>query len=54
MASLPALRRPKRAVHPTAADLTAQVDTKLTLARRLRAEDLARRTTSVAPPAGSR
>jgi hypothetical protein len=53
MASLPALpslRRPKPET-PTAAELAARVDHKLTLARRLRDEDLARRTTSVAPPA---
>ena len=50
MASLPALRRTKQAHLPTASQLAAQVDTKLTLARRLRDEDLARRTTSIAPP----
>jgi hypothetical protein len=55
MASLPALPSfatlRRAANNPTATDLAAQVDAKLTLARRLRAEDAARRATSVAPPA---
>jgi hypothetical protein len=57
MASLPALpslatlRRAKSASEsPSAEDLAAQVDAKLRLARRLHAEDEARRTTSIAPP----
>jgi hypothetical protein len=56
MASLPALPslgtllRTKDDNNPSAADLAAQVDAKLTLARRLRDEDQARRTTSIAPP----
>jgi hypothetical protein len=58
MASLPALpsftslrRKPD---DTTATDLAAQVDAKLTLARRLHAEDAARRATSVAPPSSRR
>lgn len=55
MASLPALPslaalRRKDDTPPSAADLAAQVDAKLKLARRLHAEDQARRATSVAPP----
>lgn len=55
MASLPALPslaslRRKHDTAPSAADLAAEVDAKLRLARRLRDEDEARRTTSVAPP----
>jgi hypothetical protein len=55
MASLPALPsfstlRRKRDESPSAEALAAQVDAKLTLARRLRDEDAARRATSVAPP----
>jgi hypothetical protein len=55
MASLPALPsfgRLRRDKHDaaTATELVAQVDAKLTLARRLRDEDQARRATSVAPP----
>jgi hypothetical protein len=58
MASLPALPslaplRRAKADTPTPQDLVAQVDAKLTLARRLHDEDRARRTTSVAPPAGA-
>jgi hypothetical protein len=57
MASLPAVPRfslPRRS--KTAADLDARLptevegDAKLRMARRLRDEDRARRTTSVAPP----
>jgi hypothetical protein len=55
MASLPALPslaalRRKDDNIPSATDLAAQVDAKLKLARRLHAEDQARRATSVAPP----
>jgi len=55
MASLPALPslaaiRRKDDDAPSAADLAAQVDAKLELARRLHAEDQARRSTSIAPP----
>jgi hypothetical protein len=54
MASLPALpalgRRAVKADDPAATRLVADVDAKLTLARRLRAEDAARRSTSIAPP----
>jgi hypothetical protein len=55
MASLPALPSLaglRRAKHDaaTAEELAAQVDAKLRLARRLQAEDHARRATSVAPP----
>jgi hypothetical protein len=56
MASLPArpslgtLRLTKSDNKPSASDLAAQVDAKLTLARRLRDEDQARRASSVAPP----
>jgi hypothetical protein len=55
MASLPALpavlaRRHEKAADPEAARLAAEVDAKLQLARRLREEDAARRTTSIAPP----
>jgi hypothetical protein len=46
--SLAALRR--KDANPTAEDLAAQVDAKLKLARRLHAEDQARRETSIAPP----
>ncbi|MCW2984218.1 MAG: hypothetical protein JWR63_1788 [Conexibacter sp.] len=55
MASLPALPslgtllRTKDDNNPSATDLAAQVDAKLTLARRLRDEE-ARRRTSIAPP----
>jgi hypothetical protein len=48
--SLATLRRAKSET-PSASDLAAQVDAKLTLARRLHDEDRARRTTSIAPPA---
>jgi hypothetical protein len=57
MASLPALpamltrRHTKATEDPEATRLAAEVDAKLNLARRLRDEDAARRTTSVAPPA---
>jgi hypothetical protein len=59
MASLPALPslaalRRKHDNNPTADDLAAEVDAKLTLARRLRDEDEARRATSVAPPSARR
>jgi hypothetical protein len=59
MASLPALPsfaalRRKHDDAPTDADLTSEADTKLRLARRLAAEDDARRSTSVAPPASRR
>jgi hypothetical protein len=54
MASLPAIstfaRRHARADAPEATRLAAEVDAKLTLARRLRDEDAARRPTSIAPP----
>ncbi|WP_027004975.1 hypothetical protein [Conexibacter woesei] len=54
MASLPAIssfaRRPARAQEPEATRLAAEVDAKLQLARRLREEDAARRSTSIAPP----
>jgi hypothetical protein len=55
MASLPALPsfgglRRLDTDTATATDLAAQVDAKLSLARRLRAEDAARRSTSIAPP----
>lgn len=52
MASLPAISSfsGRKASPASAAALAAQMDAKLTLARRLRAEDAARRTTSVAPP----
>jgi hypothetical protein len=54
MASLPAIstfaRRHTKADEPEATRLAAEVDTKLKLARRLRDEDAARRTTSIAPP----
>jgi hypothetical protein len=58
MASLPALPslaalRRKRNDNASADDLTAEADAKLNLARRLQAEDDARRATSVAPPATS-
>jgi hypothetical protein len=54
MASLPTLPslRHTKAEPPSASALAAQVDAKLSLARRLHDEDQARRTTSVAPPAG--
>jgi hypothetical protein len=57
MASLPALptfagtRRAQITAPTTASQLTIRTDPKLNLARRLRAEDRARRTTSVGPPA---
>jgi hypothetical protein len=53
MASLPALPTLRRTNTdtPSPQDLAAQGDAKLNLARRLRDEDQARRTTSVAPPA---
>jgi hypothetical protein len=57
MASLPALptfgglrRHPQHDEAATAAKLAAGIDAKLSLARRLRDEDVARRSTSVAPP----
>jgi hypothetical protein len=54
MASLPAIssfaRRPASTQDPEATRLAADVDAKLKLARRLRDEDAARRTTSIAPP----
>jgi hypothetical protein len=56
MASLPVLpamlsrRHTKADADPEATRLAAEVDAKLKLARRLRDEDAARRTTSVAPP----
>lgn len=56
MASLPALPHVGRKTikadepEPEATRLAAEVDAKLTLARRLRAEDAARRSTSIAPP----
>ena len=55
MAALPALPSfgamiRAKSDSPTAAELVAQVDAKLDLARRLRDEDAARRTTSIAPP----
>jgi hypothetical protein len=52
MASLPALTlgRTKTDNKPSA----SQVDTKLTLARRLRDEDQARRASSIAPPMRTR
>ncbi len=59
MASLPALPslaalRRKHDDHRTADDLAAEADAKLRLARRLQAEDAARRATSVAPPPSRR
>jgi hypothetical protein len=55
MASLPALSVFGRHATAKVADLdatrlAADVDAKLTLARRLREEDAARRATSIAPP----
>jgi hypothetical protein len=48
---MPALgRRTAKADDPDAVRLAAEVDAKLTLARRLREEDAARRVTSIAPP----
>ena len=41
---------PPGAQDPEATRLAAEVDAKLQLARRLREEDAARRTTSIAPP----
>lgn len=59
MASLPALPslatlRRKHDDRPSTADVTAAADVKLRLARRLAAEDDARRSTSVAPPPARR
>lgn len=59
MASLPALPslaalRRKHDNNPSASDLASAVDAKLRLARRLQAEDEARRATSVAPPSSRR
>jgi hypothetical protein len=58
MASLPALPslaalRRKHDDTPSDADLAAEADAKLRLARRLQAEDEARRATSVAPPSAA-
>jgi hypothetical protein len=59
MASLPALPslaslRRKDDTNSAASDFAAEADAKLRLARRLRDEDAARRTTSVAPPPSRR